>query len=234
MYGKYIVPLLFLGLTACPSSDGMTASPAPLDKDNEVYKAFGNEPDWMLEIGTEKIRYTGDYGETILVVDTPEIQQSLAVARYKTPELKITIMQRPCNDSMADITYADTVILNVKNRELQGCGGSILPPGSLDGTSWLAVTGVIGTSQTVKLRFKQNRISGNAGCNSMNGSYVHKDGRLMISRMMMSRKLCGGQADIYEQRLLDIFSQGPAVSFLANGNMKLSSGTDSLEFKKQT
>ncbi len=228
----YFAPCFFLALTACPPDEEVKISSPSPKAESQKYKAFGNEPGWTLEIDEQQISYTGDYGETVITVPTPPKRQSLAVKRYLTPQINVIIMDKPCSDTMADRRFGNSVVLEIGAQTLRGCGGKILPPDDMEDTYWTAVSDSSSASGA-ELRFQRGQITGNAGCNGMNAAYRYVDGKLTVSRIMTSKKLCGGAADAYEKRLLNILSGEADVNFLPNGNMTLSHETDSLEFKRQ-
>lgn len=125
---KILFPLLSLLLTACISSPSPTSSYAKLDAD---YAAFGNEPAWRLNMSHTKIIYIGDYGETEITLDKPDVQVTPNGRRYETKALTINIVHSPCNDSSVEPRYSDIVKIQIDGRELWGCGGKVLPPKTL-------------------------------------------------------------------------------------------------------
>ena len=57
----------------------------------------------------------------------------------ETARLTLDITHLQCSDGMSDRVYADTVMAMVDGETLRGCGGAILPPANLAGTSWSIV-----------------------------------------------------------------------------------------------
>lgn len=85
-----------------------------------------------------------------------------------------------------------------------------IPPPQLDGTSW-TVTGfnngrqaVVSplTGTTLTLSFRDGRVSGDAGCNSFHASYTHEGDRLTIGRIATTRKACGAEGVMEQERQL--------------------------------
>ena len=80
----------------------------------------------------------------------------------------------------------------------------------LSGTAW-AVESIAGRDVTGEpppfLRFDDDgQLSGNAGCNSFNGSYENKDGRLVIGPLAMTRMACRSEVNEQEQRFMAALS----------------------------
>jgi hypothetical protein len=92
--------------------------------------------------------------------------------------------------------FADTVRVTVDGRSLQGCGGAILPPATLQDTSWEIVTidgGRVPGGEQYRIGFSADGISGRAGCNSFSGNYrVGRDG-FQAGPLAMTRMACPGQ-----------------------------------------
>ena len=99
-------------------------SPAP---DGESYTARGQEPGWLIEIGDGKIDYTGNYGETRIIVPRPEPQPIPNGRRYVTEDLTVEIVYERCNDGMSGHGYQHRVTVTAKGETWRGCGGERRP-----------------------------------------------------------------------------------------------------------
>ena len=89
----------------------------------EVYRALGQEPGWSLRIAGGTIDYTGDYGETRIVVPRPEPRTTFNGRRYETPRIVVDITHGRCNDAMSGHGYSDQVMVMAGGRTVRGCGG---------------------------------------------------------------------------------------------------------------
>lgn len=91
------------------------------------YRAIGTEPGWVVEIregGT--ILFKGDYGATVLLF--PEAQQHeqdgvrVYAAESAGHSLKVSVDDRFCSDTMADVEYPSTATVELDGRRYSGCG----------------------------------------------------------------------------------------------------------------
>ncbi|MBW3555038.1 MAG: hypothetical protein KY466_16140 [Gemmatimonadetes bacterium] len=93
------------------------------------YRAGGQEPGWVLEIDLDRsIRYTGDYGETVLVVPIPPIHDSAGsqvLHATGARDLHVVLAPGPCPDAMSGETFPDSVRVTIDGVTLYGCGGRI-------------------------------------------------------------------------------------------------------------
>ena len=75
-----------------------------------------------------------------------------------------------------------------------------------------------------KLDFTADRISGRAGCNSMNGSYSVTGDSLQAGPLMMTRMACPGPAMGHERAVADILRGAVRISY-PDGDTLLLRGT---------
>lgn len=220
-----IFPLLALSvaLAACvpaatPEAPG--EAPAP----SRVYMALGTEPGWTLEITPERLNYAGDYGETAIRVANPGARPSFNGERYVTDRLTVDVTHAECNDGMSDRRYRDTVMVTAGGKTVKGCGGPILPPATLAGTSWTFVSidgAPVAADRPTSLQFDADRMGGSAGCNRFGGSYTVKDGLLTVGPMMATLMACPDPEMAQEAAVIDLLKVPVGVSFPADGTMVL-------------
>src|SRR3546814_17231707 len=60
--------------------------------------------------------------------------------RYVTDRLKVDVARGECSDGMSDRRYRDTVTVTADGQTVKGCGGGILPPTEIEGTTWTLVS----------------------------------------------------------------------------------------------
>lgn len=125
---------------------------------------------------------------------------------------------------MSDREYADTVTVVADGKTLKGCGGNILPPTELAGTSWtfvsIASVPVAGDRPT-SLQFDGARLSGSAGCNRFSGSYAITDGALTAGPLMATKMACPG-AGMAQESAFFVLMRGPvSLTFAADGRLIL-------------
>ena len=213
---------LSLTLTGCvPAAEapqGPGTPPAP------SYLALGTEPGWTLEITPGMLNYDGDYGDTEIVVANPGARPSFNGERYVTPRLTVDITHAACSDGMSDRRYRDTVTLTAEGKTVKGCGGGVLPPAELAGTSWtfVSIGGVaVARDRPTSLAFEGAKLSGSAGCNRFSGGYDSKGDTLTAGPLMATEMACPG-AGMTQENAFFALMQGPVrLSFPADGTLIL-------------
>jgi len=93
------------------------------------FRAVGNEPGWLLEIGPlQRVRLDYAYGTIKLVFDdlVPRIDaatgQPIYAGRSKGHPMRFTIADQACQDDMSGQPFPATVRIEVDGRALRGCG----------------------------------------------------------------------------------------------------------------
>lgn len=173
-----------------------------------AYRVIGTEPFWSLTITGGRMTYRDPEGHRVSV-RTPPARPSFNGRRYVTRRLTVDITRQECSDGMSDRLYADTVRVAVDGRDLQGCGGAILPPATLRNTSWEIVNiagWTVPGGDRYRVEFGADQVSGRAGCNSFSGSYrVGRDG-FQAGPLAMTRMACPAPAMQHEQAFSRILS----------------------------
>jgi heat shock protein HslJ len=211
-----------LALTGCvPAAE---APQGPGTPPAAAYFALGTEPGWTLEITPGMLNYDGDYGDTKIVVANPGARPSFNGERYVTPRLTVDITHAACSDGMSDRRYRDTVTLTAEGKTVKGCGGGVLPPAELAGTSWtfVSIGGVaVARDRPTSLAFEGAKLSGSAGCNRFSGGYDSKGGTLTAGPLMATEMACPG-AGMTQENAFFALMQGPVrLSFPADGTLIL-------------
>jgi heat shock protein HslJ len=176
------------------------AAPAPAD-----YRALGTEPFWSLSIGRSRMRLS-EAGRPDATIATPRAQVTKRGRRYVSRTVAVEIVRARCSDGMSDRTYPDRVTVRWRGRVLKGCGGmaSEASAMALDGTNW-RIDSIDGRPVTlgpsaVTLSFAGDRVSGQAGCNRLNGRWQLDRGTLTLSQIAMTRRACIGESERIETR----------------------------------
>ena len=120
-----------------------------------------------------------------------------------------------CNDGMSDYEYPDTVRVRFgggrSGRALEGCGGGVLPPVTLDMTSWQIVD-IDGThvgGGLYKLNFQDDgQMRGQAGCNRFSAPYTQTRRTLTAGAISVTRMACSDEPRSHEAKALRLLS-GP-------------------------
>lgn len=230
-------PLMLVGLTllagcAAPQSTTRQSSPpatAATPAAAETWFALGTEPFWAVEIAPTTIRFNRVDGRAITVVN-PGARPSFNGERYVTDRITVDVTHAACNDGMSDRRYADTVQVEVGGETLRGCGGRVLPPTHLDGTSW-RIIGIDGVSlpqseRTAELRFSGDRVSASVGCNRLNGRFTSDGTRLSVTQLAGTRMACAPELMTVERRLSTLLGQSLALRVEGRGRMILTGNDD--------
>jgi uncharacterized membrane protein len=137
--------------------------------------ARGNEPGWRLTIGAAEIELVTDYGAAISTFPKPAPETSGPATRYLVgdADLTITLLERPCADSMSGMFYPLTVMIERPEGVLSGCGGE--PASLLLGPEWVveSIDGapLIGDSSVTIAFDEEGRVTGVASCNRYLATY---------------------------------------------------------------
>lgn len=215
-------PLMTLpALAACAPAADAPQTPAP---PAAAYMAIGTEPGWTLEITPAQLNYTGDYGETRIAVPNPGAKASMNGEVYAAGRLSVVIKHAACSDGMSDRRYADTVRVIADGRTVNGCGGAILPPDTIAGSSWtfVSIGGVpVAPDRPTSLSFDGTRLNGSAGCNRFSGAYTAEGRRLTAGPLMATEMACPGPAMTQEAAFFKLM-QGPVqLGFPTDGTMEI-------------
>lgn len=190
------------------------------------YKALGTEPFWSLSIDKRTMRFEAP-GRPTVTVPTPRPINGFAGEIYRTRRVDVNIVHKSCSDGMSDRSFPDTVTVRVDGRSFNGCGGT--PVGGeqrsvVDG-DWAveSINGaVVPRGADVRVSFREGRLSGNSGCNSMNGSFRLERGFLTTGPIATTRRACIGRAaQLQERNLLAAFGERLSVSRNRGGKLIL-------------
>ena len=213
-------PLLaFPALAACVPAAEPPQGPKPA-----AYFALGTEPGWTLEITPERLNYAGDYGETKIAAANPGARPSFNGERYVTDRLTVDVTHAPCSDGMSDRRYRDTVTVTAGGKTVKGCGGDVLPPGELAGTSWTFVSiggAPVAGDRATSLQFDGARLSGSAGCNRFSGSYRIEGSTLTAGPLMATKMACPGAGMAQEDAFFKLMAGPVSLRFPTDGTMEI-------------
>jgi heat shock protein HslJ len=220
---KIFSPVL-LAFPLLASCQTMTDTP-PIPNAAAKYVARGNEPGWIVTMDATSIDYEGDYGETRINMPAPQGRPSFNGMRYVTDRLTVDINYSSCTDDMSGKRFADTVSVVADGKELRGCGGRVLPPESLNDTTWSIITiGQLPVLEGVntEVRFADGRISGSAGCNRFNGSYNVAGNVLTFGSIASTRMMCPDKQMKQESSFLSLLNGPLTKRYTVEGYLILS------------
>lgn len=192
----------------------------------DVYSALGTEPFWSLKIEGDEMRF--DRAGLPKITATPfEARPSFNGWRYLAKTMTVDVTFAPCSDGMSENTYKDTVTIIFGDTQYKGCGGGVLPPVSLNDTSWtIRALGGVATAERIEteVRFADGRISGTAGCNRFSGSYAVEGNVLSIGAIAATEMMCPEPQMAQESKFLSLLGSGKLTKrFSVSGDLILTS-----------
>lgn len=173
----------------------------------EPLTARGNEPGWSLTIGAVEIELVADYGATRSTYPKPAAKSTGKATRYVVADadLTITLLERPCADTMSGMFYPLTVTVERPEGVLSGCGGE--PASLLLGPEWIVESidgdAVTGDSRPTITFDEQGQVAGLASCNRYFASYELTGKGLSIAGGASTMMACGPAVMKQERRFLD-------------------------------
>jgi heat shock protein HslJ/membrane-bound inhibitor of C-type lysozyme len=198
-----------------------------INAEDERFRATGNEPGWRLDITGTTITLLADYGNTRIELPAPQPETSAGLRQYTSSyggkELKVSIFERRCTDTMSGMPYPNAVVVVFGDKTLHGCGGD--PAALLQGAEWVVEDlngrGIVDRSR-MTLRFgTDGRVSGRASCNKYSGTYLLTGEALMVSQAAMTRKACAESLMGQEDEFLGLLRGVRRFSISRNGALIL-------------
>ena len=94
------------------------------------FRAFGEQPDWQLEIRDERhLLFIGGRSMNRILAPNPEVslESGTRVYRASTPEteVRVQIVDELCSDFASGDSYPSRVTVYVNSKRYRGCGSSL-------------------------------------------------------------------------------------------------------------
>ena len=137
--GRIVVcALCLLASGSCgaePPPEEVEGARGPADLPDLVFIALGNEPFWNVRVFRDRLRYEA-LGEEPVEFESPRnVTEPGSGRRAWTAEtgaqvISVTIEERPCSDTMSDVSYQYAASVRIGERLLAGCalkGGAAEP-----------------------------------------------------------------------------------------------------------
>ena len=190
--------------------------------------ARGNEPGWNLTIGDAEIALVTDYGAKRSTFPKPAPEASGDATRYVVADanLTITLIERPCADTMSGMFYPLTVTVERPEGVLSGCGGE--PASLLLGPERVveSIDGVrlIGDSRATIAFQEGGRVDGLASCNRYTAIYELSGEALSITGAASTMMACEPSLMEQERRFLDALAAVTRFKIAPDGALVLVAG----------
>lgn len=194
----------------------------------EIFRARGNEPGWLLELGSTTYKFTGDYGDVIVGGATPEPERLSDGLFYEIAEnaMSVRVTDVLCNDDSTGAPFPARVTVTLGDKTYRGCGGETL---TLLLGDWrvthVADAAVAPGSQTSIGFDDQGLVYGNSSCNRYSGKYALTPERLALGPLAVTEMACADTALMaQERRFLDQLQAADRFDIGADGSLLLYAG----------
>jgi heat shock protein HslJ len=216
-------PVLALLLTSALLSGCQTTTVAIQSADQKEYKAHGTEPFWGLKIEKDSMTFSSPDQNDVRVTNF-EIRISSNGQQFISPKMTVDTIHGNCSDGMSDWTFRDEVIVRMGDLEFKGCGGGILAPESLEGTSWriAQINGdTIVADREAVLAFGDGRVTGSVGCNRLSADYKFATGSVSFGPAISTKMACSDPVGKQEFTLVTVLGNLASTEFPGDGSMVL-------------
>lgn len=206
----------------------LAALPASAQTGADPYVARGTAPVWTLTIDGRTIRFEAP-GRAPVSVAAPKVVHGFAGEMWQTRRINVNTNHARCSDGKSNRAYRDTVTVTVDGRVYRGCGGGSAekapgPVSTVEGDWRIEAIGgrAVARGTSPEISFRGGRISGNAGCNRIGGSFDFARGRLRAGPLLTTRMACTNRAAAaQEAEILRILRQPVTVSGDRGGKLIL-------------
>lgn len=200
------------------------ASNVATAKDTVVeYTAHGTEPFWGLSVKNNFL--------TLRTPDDTVVREADFGARpsangwsYASPKLSVITRREKCSDGMSDWIYNETVNVKMGDWDLNGCGGGIAPPETLEGSTWRidTINNVVSPNDIgTEVTFKDGRMSGSVGCNRLSAEYKFVQSSLSFGPIMSTKMACPDPVAKQEFIFITLLGNLASTEFPGDGTMVL-------------
>lgn len=190
---------------------GLVATPASAQSNSDRYIAQGGNPVWSITIDSRTIRFERA-GERTIVGNAPRAIKRATGDSWRSRRISLTGTNKHCVLQPGDRIYSQTVVAIVDGKSFRGCGereslGN--PRMAIDG-DWnvVSINGTrVARDTAPSLRFRDGKITGNASCNRLSGTFSFKGGKLAASPLALTRMGCpNAQASAQERAIANLFA----------------------------
>lgn len=188
----------------------------------QQFNARGNEPFWMLELNGNEATFRQPGSEAKYTFTRAEPQQVKPLQTSLSFEngWSLEIQEEICYDSMSGQSFPYQAKLQTENELMVGCAGD--PNRLIAGASWQVLNVPSDLTEPPSLTFHSDqRVSGFAGCNYLNGRYEITGEGLRFAPLAVTKRMCPAAAMDYETKFLRELQQVSNVKVFTDGTLQL-------------
>ncbi|WP_258239689.1 META domain-containing protein [Pseudidiomarina homiensis] len=188
----------------------------------QQFNARGNEPFWLLAINGEKATLRQPGSEASFAITRADAQQlhPLLIDIRLDNGWQLTLQQQICYDTMSGQSFPYHAELKTDDEILRGCAGD--PDSLIAGASWQLMDAPSTLDQPPSLTFHSDqRVSGFAGCNYVNGRYEITGEGLRFAPLAVTKRMCPQPAMAFEDALLRDLQQVTNVKVFSDNTLQL-------------
>ena len=204
------------------------AEPVKTDVEKLELTGRGNEPGWSVRLKDGVVNLSHQFGTETLAAKATSLSEDGAtrtINAYDGDRLVIiTQTMEPCADDSTGAMMPYAVTVQVGERVLKGCGGSLAE--RLTQGEWQVEDinggGIIDSSHMTLKFGDDGRVSGSAGCNNYSATYTVSGTKMTVGPVASTRRMCPGEAIMnQEQRMLAALAGEQDIQFTEDGALKL-------------
>lgn len=198
-------------------------------------EARGNEPGWLLRLGSNSAALDYDYGEasmTLPLIDTESRGRHLHFRAAGGRQALVAVLTAEiCNDDATGMPHPWRVGVQVPGRRFDGCGGR--PRDLLTGAEWvverLGEAALDRLGHEITLQFDPDgRLGGRSACNRFTAGYRLSGEGLSIERPAATKMACPDAVMALERRFFDLLAGTRRFEIGAGGELVLVAGDERL------
>jgi heat shock protein HslJ len=222
----FIVVAASAVLAACQPIPAAVEQASTLATENDAvveYTAHGTEPFWGLSVKNNFLTLRTPDDTYVREADF-ETRSSTDGWSYASSKMSVEINRNKCSDGMSDWIYNDTVKVKMGDLELNGCGGGVAPPESLEGSTWrIDSINNDGSSNDIsnEVTFRDGRMSGSVGCNRLSADYKFVQSALSFGPIMSTKMACPDPVGKQEFIFVTLLGNLASTKFPGDGSMVL-------------
>lgn len=226
------LPLLLTAslLTACAVAETPPGTSSIIDQ--PLFTARGQEPGWLLTIGSDRLVLMANYGQQRISLPLPPRQPLPNGHRYaassEANRLRVDVVAALCQDTMSGMPYPAMVTIDLDGQRLDGCGGA--PEALLQGETWtverIGDRAVLDGARPTLTFGADGRVGGNASCNSFGAGYRLTGEGLSFTPIVATKRACAEASRMQqESAFLDLLGRSTRFDIRADGALLLETAT---------